>query len=343
VKLVINACNIHNGGGKTILTDFLTSSVDFPEITFHVFIDPRFDQSLFNSENIIFEIVSLSQRFSVFSKIEKMVDQDDLILYFGNLPPMSPHKAKVLLLQSNRFLVDNFPLTGLTLKTKIRILIERFMLRKGIRNVDLLIVQSETMADCVKKFIKNSTTPIVKVWPFKNIDVYEQVDKDNDEVSFLYVANLEPYKNHKVLLSAWKLLKDEGIIPKLYLTIDGHTFPKEYENILEYIANNNLNISIKPDLNRSDLLAYFSKVDCLIYPSLFESYGLPIVEAMNMNIPIIASELDFVRDLVDPDESFDPKSPKSTFRAVCRFLNKNTTETKVYTGQSFIQEILKMR
>ena len=94
---------------------------------------------------------------------------------------------------------------------------------------------------------------------------------------------------------------------KLYLTIDGYTFPKRYKKIIEYIEDNNLNISIKPDLSRCDLLTYFSKVDCLIYPSLFESYGLPIVEAMNMNIPIIASELDFVRDLVDPDESFNPK------------------------------------
>jgi len=343
MKIVINACNIHIGGGKTILLDFLTSSINYSEITFHVFIDPRFDQSLINSENIIFEIVPISKRFSVFSKIEKIVDQDDLILYFGNLPPMSPHKAKVLLLQSNRFLVDNFPLTGLTLKTKIRTFIERFMFRKGIRNVDLLIVQSETMADCVKKIIRNSTTLMVKVLPFKNIDIYEQDDKDNDEVSFLYVANLERYKNHRVLLSAWKLLKNEGIVSKLYLTIDGHTFPKRYKKIIEYIGDNNLNISIKPDLSRRDLLTYYSKIDCLIYPSLFESYGLPIVEAMNMNIPIIASELDFVRDLVDPDESFNPKSPKSIFRAVCRFLNKNTTKTKVYTGQSFIQEILKMR
>ena len=189
MKIVINACNIHIGGGKTILLDFLTSSINFSEITFHVLIDPRFDQSLINSKNIIFEIVPISKRFSVFSKIEKIVDQDDLILYFGNLPPMSPHKEKVLLLQSNRFLVDNFPLTGLTLKTKIRIFIERFMFRKGIKNVDLLIVQSETMADCVKKIIRNSTTLMVKVLPFKNIDIYEQDDKDNDD------DNPHPFKN----------------------------------------------------------------------------------------------------------------------------------------------------
>ena len=52
MKIVINACNIHKGGGKTILLDFLTSSINYSEITFHVFIDPRFDQSLINSENI---------------------------------------------------------------------------------------------------------------------------------------------------------------------------------------------------------------------------------------------------------------------------------------------------
>ncbi len=339
MKVVINASNIHIGGGKTILADFLAAAKQFLDINFHIYIDPRFDESDFAASNILFEKIPISKRGLVFDKIEKITCKDDIIIYFGNLPPQSRHNSKVILLQSNRFLVDSFPLTGLTLKTKIRILIERFLFKRGIKNVDYLIVQSQSMADCIDKIHKHSEEPIVKVWPYKNIDEVKS-NNSKDKSRFIYVASLEPYKNHLTLIDAWVLLKDLDINPKLYLTIDNDNFPNDYDYIEQKIKFHNLNISIKPRLSRDELMFYFSQSDCLIYPSFFESYGLPIVEAMQMNIPIIASELDFVRDLVDPEETFDPKSSKSISRAVIRFLGHQNKKTEVISGKSFIEKLL---
>jgi len=157
--------------------------------------------------------------------------------------------------------------------------------------------------------------------------------KDN----FLYVASHEPQKNHRNLISAWKLLALEGIKPNLYLTIDKDT--SQYEYIKRYSEKHNLNITIKPNLKRNDLLNYFMTVSALIYPSLFESYGLPLVEAKNCNLPVIASELDFVRDLIDPVETFDPHSPRSICRAVKRYLNIPENRYDVISADEFIEVI----
>jgi hypothetical protein len=46
-----------------------------------------------------------------------------------------------------------------------------------------------------------------------------------------------------------------------------------------------------------------------------------LAEAVQAKIPVIASELDFVRDILDPVETFDPHSSVSIYRAILRFLN----------------------
>jgi glycosyltransferase involved in cell wall biosynthesis len=61
-----------------------------------------------------------------------------------------------------------------------------------------------------------------------------------------------------------------------------------------------------------------AQAKALIFPSLFESFGLPLLEAAKAGLPILASERDYVRDVVKPVASFDPESALSIARAVLR-------------------------
>ena len=90
-------------------------------------------------------------------------------------------------------------------------------------------------------------------------------------------------------------------------------------------------------LERKELLNLYSKSTALIYPSFFESYGLPLVEANHYKLPTIASELDYVRDILDPVETFDPHSAKSICRSVKRFLKVNGEKTAIYAPVDFIK------
>ena len=47
----------------------------------------------------------------------------------------------------------------------------------------------------------------------------------------------------------------------------------------------------------------------------------PLIEAKYLNLPVLAGELDYIRDLIDPIQTFDPNSSISIYRAVKRFLN----------------------
>jgi hypothetical protein len=65
-----------------------------------------------------------------------------------------------------------------------------------------------------------------------------------------------------------------------------------------------------------------------------------LIEAHNINLPIIAAELDYVRDMVHPVETFDPKSPRSIARAVKRFLGNQEPSLQVISANQFIDELI---
>jgi hypothetical protein len=59
-----------------------------------------------------------------------------------------------------------------------------------------------------------------------------------------------------------------------------------------------------------------------------ESFGLPLVEAANLQLPILAPELDYVRQVCEPSQTFDPYSSRSIAMAVMR-----------HQGVSFVREL----
>jgi glycosyltransferase involved in cell wall biosynthesis len=73
-------------------------------------------------------------------------------------------------------------------------------------------------------------------------------------------------------------------------------------------------------LGRAEIDAAYRQSGALIFPSLTESFGLPLIEARGRDLPILAGELDYVRDVCVPVETFDPRSPRSIARAVKRHL-----------------------
>ena len=136
---------------------------------------------------------------------------------------------------------------------------------------------------------------------------------------FIYVADGNQHKNHLKLIEAWKKLSYQGIKPSLALTVSPK-FTHLFNLLKDLAADEDLKIFNLEELSRHEISNLYRSSKALIYPSLSESLGLPLIEASKFNIPIIASELDFVRDSCDPIETFDPHSALSISRAVKRYL-----------------------
>jgi glycosyltransferase involved in cell wall biosynthesis len=134
---------------------------------------------------------------------------------------------------------------------------------------------------------------------------------------YLYVASGEPHKNHRCLVQAWEVLATRGSFPSLCLTLD----PLRDKNFLLWVEKRVQERGLKITNQHAPLdgmVEVYAQARALIYPSLFESFGLPLLEAQIAGLPIIAAERDYVRDVVQPQDSFDPESALSIARAVLR-------------------------
>ncbi len=116
---------------------------------------------------------------------------------------------------------------------------------------------------------------------------------------FLFVSVIRPYKNlHGLLESYAKLYQRHGEkIPNLYI-IGG--YPSGYQGIDEYkdsimkiIDNNSLQnkVIFKGKQKFAIVEKYLKNTQCFIFPSLFEGFGLPVLEAMANKVPVISSNV----------------------------------------------------
>ena len=62
----------------------------------------------------------------------------------------------------------------------------------------------------------------------------------------------------------------------------------------------------------------YSIADFLIFPSLNESLGLPLIEASFYKLPIIASNLDYVYEVCNPNITFNPLSEEDIYKKIFR-------------------------
>jgi glycosyltransferase involved in cell wall biosynthesis len=332
--IFVNASNCHQGGGKILLDGFIMG-INLKN-DYHIFIDKRYKPAIEYS-NVYFYKTNIYSRFFVWVFILKKINNNDTIFYFGNLPPFFNFKKnKVLLMLSSRFYLEKINMKGFTYSQKFKILLEKLYFNFFISNVSTIIVQTTTMKNLLTLVYPNKDVHVLPYDSIGEIDLNIDLSKKIPS-TFLYVASALPYKNHINLLKAWNLLNEQGVHVNLYITIEGDN--KIIRWMKSYSKKNNLNIYFLENLNRNDLIKYYLKCEYLIYPSIFESYGLPLIEANKYGLKIIASDLSYSFDLITPYLSFNPFEISSISRAVKKALNITDIKDQILDPYTFVNKI----
>lgn len=107
----------------------------------------------------------------------------------------------------------------------------------------------------------------------------------------LAVGTLEPRKNVSLLIKALShLKKQKSEVPPLVL-VGPPGWNKEYERLKALVEEKGLTESVKFlfYVERGDMRALYSAARLLVFPSVYEGFGLPVLEAMACATPVIAS------------------------------------------------------
>lgn len=138
----------------------------------------------------------------------------------------------------------------------------------------------------------------------------------------LYVGNLEPRKNLCRLLEAFAELKRKDLIGHKLVIVGQKAWL--YDGIFETVRKNCLDeqILLTGYVPSGDLPAFYNAASLMIYPSLFEGFGLPVIEAMACGTPVITSLGSSLEEIASgAAELIDPYSISSMMSAIAKVAN----------------------
>ena len=275
-------------------------SSGFPENQYHLYI-PRekgcIENQFLQNQTPVFPSSWSGRKFPSFWRsfwLSKALEQDGIDLYHGLSAeiPFGIHKHKVRTVVTIHDLI--FLRYQQWYKTIDRVIYTRKS-RYACGAADSIIAISEQTKSDIIEFFGIPADRITVVYQGCDPAFYHTANEKKREIYrkkyslpeqyLLYVGTIEPRKN---LLQVIKALHMSG--SGLPLIVIGR--PTSYaKTVRQYISDHGLeNILFLGNVPNEDLPALYQMAEIFIYPSRFEGFGIPILEALNSGTPVITSK-----------------------------------------------------
>lgn len=146
----------------------------------------------------------------------------------------------------------------------------------------------------------------------------------------LYVGTLEPRKNVASLLLAFEMLKSKKDFPHKLVITGGKGWI--YEEIMKTWERMEAKreVIFTGYVAYADLPGLYSLAQLFVYPSIYEGFGLPPLEAMACGTPVVVSNGSSLPEVVgDAGVMVDPKRPESIYQGIERVLGDPTFQSQL--------------
>jgi len=211
------------------------------------------------------------------------------------LKDIKKYKATIAIL-----LHDLIPLTHPTIvNNQFKITFTK-KINPTIRQTDLIICISEYTHNTLDSYlknheIKNPPKTAINYSGFK-LDLIDNQNSIRPETSvinsaYIAVGTVEPRKNYSYLLDAFDLAWQNNITPTLCII---GKYGWKSEKIVERILSHpqyGKRLFWFNDLNDNELLYAYQHAKACVYPSIVEGFGLPLIEALSLKCPVLASDI----------------------------------------------------
>ncbi len=173
--------------------------------------------------------------------------------------------------------------------------LQRVFLKKILKKANLIITNSNNTTKDVIEFLPGSEEKVKRIYlgkedTFKPSRQKEIIEKYNlNDQYFLFTGTLEPRKNIIILLNAFEKFKDSTDIQVKFIIVGKKGWKSE--PIMDAIENHPYknDIQLLGYVPRQDLPTLLTCAIALVYPSIYEGFGLPVLEAMACGTPCILS------------------------------------------------------
>ena len=201
----------------------------------------------------------------------------------------------------------------------------------SVRHAAKVITISEYSKHAIMEAYTIASERIVVVYPGMSMSLLEQKPQKSSHLTrfgirapyILSVGTLQPRKNFVRLIEAFSLLEDKNMT----LVIVGKK-GWMYEDILAAPSVYGVKdrVKILDFVNDDDLSTLYTHAQCFVLPSLYEGFGLPVLEAMAHECPIVVSNVSSIPEIAgDAAIYVDPLRVSSIAEGITKALFEHET------------------
>lgn len=347
MKIAIDAVGIRGHGGAAVLCELLQwLPIVRPEWDWHVFLFERrlreFDDPEV-SEKMTLEHVALGdsgwQRLRWVNRYlpERVREiRADVLFSFTNIAPAKANVPQVVFCQqSNAFFGEGIPLPMFLKRVRLRFM--RGQILRGARASQAVIVQTNAMRERIEKldpklrgriqvipsgYRTPSSKPTIR-------EAVRQAVESAPHPRLIYVSHPSEHKNHLTLVKALSVIVRHEPSARLMLTLDRKRLgDRRYNGLTRQIQAESEGQGVAEHiiwlgrLTPDEVDFALRSADMMVFPSLAESFGLGLVEAMAAGCPVAASDLAYAHDVAGAAAIyFDPRDPENIAMTILDALN----------------------
>jgi glycosyltransferase involved in cell wall biosynthesis len=219
---------------------------------------------------------------------------------------------------------------------KFDIFYVRFAIPIYCRTADFLISNSELTTSDYKRIVgvpseKIKTVPLAAGKEFIPIEDPTILDEVKNKYRLpnrfiLTVTSYDPRKNFETLLKSFKLCRNEIDIKLVVIGKDCYKYSNDFNLNERGLAGA---ISFPGWVDQKDLPAVYSLANAFAFPSVYEEFGIPVVEAMSCGCPVVASNTGAIPSLVkDAGLLCSPFDQEQLARNLLRILSSEDTASR---------------
>jgi glycosyltransferase involved in cell wall biosynthesis len=203
---------------------------------------------------------------------------------------------------------------------------------RSARAADAIIINSESLRSEIQRYLQVDPRKLKLIYEAVDHKLFQPGDAGAARAHVagygvtkpfvLFVSSLWPYKNCDGLLRAWALAR--GDLGGRQLAVVGGGGDEKYVASLHSLA---AELGIAPDVKfvgaipLEETVSFYRAADAFVYPSLDETFGLPILEAMACGCPVVTSDISAMPETAGGAAVLsDPKDPASIAKGIIEAL-----------------------
>jgi glycosyltransferase involved in cell wall biosynthesis len=192
---------------------------------------------------------------------------------------------------------------------RAELLYRRLVYRRSIARSRLVIAISEHVKETLVERLDVEPERVRVIHLGADLERFTPAGRRR-EPFLLYPANRWPHKNHERLFEAFALVRRERPELRLVLTGAGHERKPTPEGV-----------DVRGRVSDDELVELYRSAAALVFPSLYEGFGQPPIEAMACGCPVACSGTTALPEVVgDAARTFDPTSAEDIAAAVLELL-----------------------